>query len=175
MSATRVLVGQHRAIAALFADVVREARRHGRARAVAHLAEELIAHMAAEEAVFYPTVRRALGADGAIARRLRDEHLELRVQLRRVLETDVGHPSFRDRFHELRALFGQHVRAEEMHLFPSVEAAMGRAELEVLGAQVLASRPAVWIVTAESRPPATPAESWPVRSRVSLPAVRDRV
>jgi hemerythrin superfamily protein len=172
MSAVRVLVGQHRAIAALFADVVDETRRATRARGVARLAEELIAHMAAEEAVFYPTVRRALGADCTTARRLCDEHLELRVQLRRLLETNVGHARFGDRLRELRDLFGQHVRAEETHLFPSVEATIRAADLDALGAQVLASRPAVWIVTAESRPSAPVAETWPVRSCVSLPAIR---
>lgn len=172
MSAIRVLVGQHRAIGALFADVVEQTRRAARARGVALLAEELIAHMAAEEAVFYPTVRRALGSDCATAGRLCDEHLELRVQLRRLLETNVGHALFADRLHELRDLFGQHVHAEETHLFPSVEATIRTADLDVLGARLLASRPAVWIVTAEGRPPAPAVEMWPVHSCVSLPAAR---
>ena len=64
MSATSVLVVQHRTIGALFNDVVGETRRHARSRGVARLAEELIAHIVAEEAVFYPAVRRALRADG---------------------------------------------------------------------------------------------------------------
>jgi hemerythrin superfamily protein len=183
MSATSVLVVQHRAIGALFNDVVGETRRHARSRGVARLAEELIAHIVAEEAVFYPAVRRALRADGpgvgrsfapAVRERqsqLREGHLELRVQLRRVLETNVGDASFGARLEGLRSLFDQHVQAEETQLFPCVEAALGRAELEVLGARVLASRPPVWIVTAEGRAsPGSAAKAWALRRRVSLPA-----
>jgi len=151
MNATRVLAAQHQAIDALFDDIDHEARRNVRARLAARIAEELIAHMAAEEGVFYPTARRALRDDGGTdaAAHLVDEHVTLRVQLRRVLAASVDEPAFEEHVASLRALFERHAREEERTLFPAVERALGDAELELLGAEVLASRPPVWIVTTD--------------------------
>jgi hypothetical protein len=106
MNATRVLVAQHQAIAALFDDVAQETRDHAKARAVARIAEELIAHMAGEEEqVLLPRVERALCADA----------------------------------------------------------------LEQLGAEVLASRPPIWIVTTEGHPMPHAEEALRLNARVSLP------
>ncbi|MGA7124007.1 MAG: hemerythrin domain-containing protein, partial [Polyangiaceae bacterium] len=60
MDATLTLVEQHRVIEGLFDEVAREGRRRARSSLVSSLAEELIAHLAAEETVFYPAVRRVL-------------------------------------------------------------------------------------------------------------------
>jgi hemerythrin superfamily protein len=173
MDAIRVLVAQHRAIDALFDEVERETRRRARASAISRLAEELIAHMAAEEAVFYPAARRILDAAEGSAR-CRDEHLMLRIELRRVLETGVAEPSFVARIEALRALFEEHVSEEEAELFPRVERSVPKAELEVWGAEILASRPKVWIVTTEARTPMPSTQPWALRSRVSLPIPSSR-
>lgn len=63
MKATSILIAQHRAIEELFQALARETRRQALARTASRLAEELIAHMAGEEAIFYPAVRRVLGED----------------------------------------------------------------------------------------------------------------
>ena len=165
MKATRILIAQHRAIESLFEELARETRRAARARAASRLAEELIAHMAGEEAIFYPAVRRALGggdlrswevppnpSDGtAEGEPAVDPHFMLRVQLRRVLATRVQEPAFEPRCEALRLLFAHHVEAEERALFPRVEAALADSQLETLGADVLGSRPPIWIVTTEAR------------------------
>jgi hemerythrin superfamily protein len=175
MNATRVLVAQHQAIAALFDDVAQDARHHAKARVVARIAEELIAHMAGEEAVFYPAARRALGEAGAegdegeIATRGCDEHVTLRVELRRVLATNVAEASFEERLAALRSLFERHVREEEQDLFPRVERALAADALEQLGADVLASRPPIWIVTSEGHPMPHAEETLRMNARVSLP------
>jgi hypothetical protein len=183
MKATGILIAQHRAIEALFADLARETRRTARARAVSRLAEELIAHMAGEEAIFYPAVRRFLGrdlrswesrrsssSDGVPAEEPAvDPHFMLRVQLRRVLAARVQEPAFEPRCEALRLLFTQHVEAEETALFPRVEAALADSQLETLGADVLGSRPPIWVVTTEAR--ALIPSSKAVRG-VRLPAVR---
>jgi hemerythrin superfamily protein len=147
MNATRNLIAQHRTIQSQFEAVAGEVRPAARARAVSRLTEELIAHMAGEETVFYPAARRALGglAGGAPV----DEHFMLRAQLRRVLATDVDGPAFEPRFEALRILFDHHAHVEETELFPRVEAALTEAELEALGADVAAARPPIWVVTTE--------------------------
>jgi hemerythrin-like domain-containing protein len=183
MKATRILIAQHRAIEALFEELARETRRTARARAASHLAEELIAHMAGEEAIFYPAVRRVLRedlrswespestpSDGArAAEPAIDTHFMLRVQLRRVLATRVQEPAFEPRCDALRLLFEQHVEAEETALFPRVEAALADSQLETLGADVLGSRPPIWVVTTEAR---TLIRSSKAVRGVRLPAVR---
>ena len=184
MKATRTLIAQHRAIEALFMELARETRRHARARAASQLAEELIAHMAGEEAIFYPAVRRMIGealgpgespggatfdgspADGSSI----DPHFMLRAQLRRVLATHVQAPAFQPRSEALRLLFAHHVEAEESGVFPRVEAALDDSQLETLGADVLGSRPPIWVVTTEAH--AFIHSNGPAVRSVRLPALR---
>jgi hemerythrin superfamily protein len=168
MDATCALVAQHRVIEALFEDVAHRTRRRARAGAVSRLAEELIAHLAAEETIFYPAVRDALDEAADTSERGRDEHLLLRIELRRILETTVGKPSFGERIEALRALFAEHVYAEETDLFPRVVSAVSEAQRELLGAEILASRPPVWIVTTEARARVRSGSEWAMRSRVCL-------
>lgn len=168
MNATGVLAAQHRAIEALFEEVEHEPRRHARARHVSRIAEELIAHMAGEEAVFYPALQRVVGGEGAEVEGAREEHVELRVQLRRLLGTRANEEGFLDRVRELRELFARHVEEEESRLFPALERALSPSEHAVLGEEVLASRPPIWIVTTE-RSAHAHADDPLLRPRVSLP------
>jgi hemerythrin superfamily protein len=180
MNATRILVAQHRAIEAMFEDLAGETRRQARVRAASRLTEELIAHMTGEETIFYPAARRAL-SDTAhfddLGEGARDDHFMLRAQLRRMLATSVNDPAFQPRFEALRLLFARHVQAEERELFPRVEAALVASQLESLGAEVLGSRPPIWLVTTEAH--AALRSSWgeglggeELRRGVQLPAVR---
>jgi hemerythrin superfamily protein len=152
MKATGVLVAQHRAIAGLFDEIDHEIRRQARARAVSRVAEELIAHMAGEEAVFYPALLRIVRLDPAAVERSRGEHLALRVEIRRVLSTRIGDPAFADRLSALRVLFHRHVFEEESRVFPRVERALSELDHQALGEEILASRPPIWMVTTEDRP-----------------------
>jgi hemerythrin superfamily protein len=152
MNATRLLTAQHRAIEDLFEEVANETRRATRARAASRLTEELIAHMAAEETLFYPAVRPALvaGRRAAEGERGPDKRFMLRAQLRRVLETGIHTPAFTPRFEALRTIFAHHVDAEENGVFPDVDAALAASQLEQLGHAIEGSRPRVWIVTTEA-------------------------
>jgi hemerythrin superfamily protein len=183
MKATRILIAQHRAIEALFKELACETRRHARARAASQLAEELIAHMTGEEAIFYPAVRRMLGEalgpaaspgaaafEGAAEGSSVDPHFMLRAQLRRVLATNVQEPAFEPRSEALRLLFAHHVEAEETAVFPRVEAAFDDAQLETLGADVQGSRPPIWVVTTEAH--AFIHSNSPAGRGVRLPALR---
>jgi hypothetical protein len=182
MKATRILIAQHRAIEALFEELARETHRHGRARAASRLTEEIIAHMAGEEAIFYPAVQRVLGrsfgprespaharSTETIDAPAADPHFMLRVQLRRGLATGVQDAAFEPRSEALRLLFAHHAEVEETVLFPQVEEALADSQLETLGADVLGSRPPIWLVTTEGR--ANIRSNRPVRG-VRLPALR---
>jgi hypothetical protein len=163
MNAIRVLVSQHRAIEALFEELACETRRNARVRAASRLAEDMIAHLAGKEAVFYPAARRALGVKI-------EENVMLRTQLRRVLATSVHDAAFRPRSEALRLIFEHHVESDETDLFPRVERALGVAELEALGAGLEASRPPVWMVMTEDHPLLR--SETPSPQSVMLPAAR---
>ena len=148
LEATQALTVQHRVIEGLFEELAHETRRRALRGLVARLAEDLIAHIAAEETVFYPAVRR-LRVE--LARNC-DEDLLLRIELRRVLEANVGDACFVEGVAGLRRRFAQHVHDEEKALFPLVSKEMPQAQLEALGVRILASRPPVWVVTSEHGP-----------------------
>jgi hemerythrin superfamily protein len=175
MRATQVLASQHRAIGSLFASVLREgSSRSARGRAVGRLAEELIAHMAGEETVFYPALRRVLPGEPDAVARATDEHDTLKVALRRVLAGGFAGPAFLEAVLSMRAIFDRHAREEETSLFPRLERALGDVEQEVLGVEIQASRPPIWMVTAESslaRGAGGP-ESLPGRVTLPIPAAR---
>ncbi len=145
MSVTHVLAEQHRAIAHLFVALSCEAGREGRERLSSRLAEELIAHMAVEGAVFRPAVEQLLGEQPP------DIHAAVRVELRRLLETDPADPSFPARVDSARMRFEEHVREEEESLFPRIERSASPEQLDALAARIAKSRPPVWIVTPERR------------------------
>jgi hemerythrin superfamily protein len=169
MDAIGVLVAQHRAIVGLFREVERETRRRRLASAVSRLAEELIAHMAAEETVFYPELRRMLDDGPEMDVRVREEHLHLRIELRRMLEADFAGASFGERIAGMRVLFDRHADHEEQVLFPRFAQAASDSQRQALGSEIIASRPPVWIVTTEGRTLVRTKGEWALRSRVSLP------
>jgi hemerythrin superfamily protein len=168
MDATLALVAQHRAIETLFEETARESRRRARSCLVSRLAEELIAHLAAEETVFYPAVRRLLDQSPHAEGRACGEHGLLRAALRAVLESSVGASSFGERIAALRGLFEQHVRDEEADLFPRVVRAVTEDQRDALGSEILSSRPHVWIVTTEGKMPLNAGGEWGPRSGVSV-------
>lgn len=145
MSVTRVLTHQHRAIARLFFALARAEDRDEREQLSSRLAEELIAHMAVEAGVFRPAVEELLGEQAW------DVHVAVRVELRRLLETDPADPAFPQRVESARMRFEEHVREEEESLFPRLERSMTPEQLGALAAQVAKSRPPVWIVAPEGR------------------------
>lgn len=145
MSVTRILADQHRAIAHLFGALSCEGGRERREHLSSRLAEELIAHMAVEGAVFRPAVEQLLGEQRP------DVHAAVRVELRRLLETDPADPSFPHRVESARLRFEEHVREEEEALFPRLERSASPEQLDSLAERVAKSRPPVWIVTTEGR------------------------
>jgi hypothetical protein len=131
--------------------------------------------MAGEETVFYPALGRILGSGDESLAAGRDGHVRLKVELRRALASNPEDEAFAERVDALRRMFERHVREEEMHLFPRVDRALGDVDHEVLGAEILASRPPIWMVTTERTLPHRRGARAKLRSRVTLPipAARD--
>ena len=130
MKATALLEKQHRKVEAIFD------RLEGGEEASAslkELADDLAAHMAIEQNIFYPAIREV---DPHLVEESFEEHAMAELALKRLLRTPPRDTQFAARVSILRELIHHHVEEEEEELFPSVERAMNPDKLEVLGQQM---------------------------------------
>jgi hypothetical protein len=104
----------------------------------------LVAHLAAEEMVFYPAAEDALGEP---LRAQREQHLRVRAAIAEAVQPKAG--AFTRRLLELTEAFKQHSRIEERSLHPSLDGRLGDGPLEALGARIALFRSSV-----RSAPPA---------------------
>jgi hypothetical protein len=107
---------------------------------VAQLGKHILAHLAAEEGVFYPATQGVLlGRD---AERGRDDHLLVRLRLRGVVRANTTGTPLQEAVIALRRAFARHIRLEENEIFPYVERRMPPDKLQALG-DALAAGPRV--------------------------------
>jgi hemerythrin-like domain-containing protein len=131
MKATALLEQQHREVEAIF-DRLEQAKGEPSAL-LTQLANDLAAHIAIEQNLFYPAVREVKSdlIDASF-----EEHAIAEVALKRLLRTPPSDPSFAARVSTLAELVMHHVEEEEEELLPAVASALGDAELERLGASM---------------------------------------
>ena len=123
-----LLVHQHRILEKLFERV--ESSKKNLEAPLRELADELSAHIAIEEKLFYPAVRKLkpdLILEGL------EEHAMGRFALERLLGTTASEESLKARFKALKELMTNHHREEERELFTAVRRAMSNQALEKLG------------------------------------------
>lgn len=131
MDATKLLEKQHRKVETILKKLER-----GKAAAeelVAELANNLAAHMAIEQEIFYPAIQ---SVDRKLILESFEEHALAEVSLKRLLATDPEADEFKARVTALRELIQHHVEEEESDLFPKVEKALGEDKLAQLGTQM---------------------------------------
>jgi hypothetical protein len=92
-------------------------------------------HAFAEEAVLWPAVRRALPDGEALTVEVEREHQEINEIVSAVERSRQGDPGRDELIDRAIALLEQDVRDEEDELFPRLQAAVGRRELQRLGRQ----------------------------------------
>jgi len=131
MKATKLLEQQHRKVKATFAQI--ESTKVDPTSLVRELANELAAHMAIEQQLFYPTVRE-IKPD--LVDESYEEHSVAELALKRLLRTSPQDVAFKARVVVLKELIEHHVEEEESELFPAVEKALGDAKLEALGTKM---------------------------------------
>jgi hemerythrin superfamily protein len=136
MKATALLKKQHRRMEALFATLEKGKDADEAGTVLRELANDLTAHMAIEQTVFYPAVRQ-IEAD-TVAESY-EEHALAELALKRLLDTTVDDPTFVPKVVALKALFTHHAGEEENGLLPAVEAAIDDSRLDALGEQMQAA------------------------------------
>lgn len=133
MNAVDLLITQHRQMEQL-ADQVLEACKE-KPEAVpalfARAGDELTAHIASEEEVFYPAVK-AGRTEGILLESL-EEHLSLKRLLADLIAMDPAQTTFVPKFKVLSEQMEHHHKEEEEHLFPNVRRSLDATRLDELG------------------------------------------
>lgn len=136
MKATGLLKKQHRKVEGLF-TTLEKTRDHEEAGTVLlELANELAAHMAIEQILFYPTAQEA--SPDLIAESYQ-EHAIAEIALKRLLGTTVDDPTFVAKVVALKELISHHVDEEEKELFPRVDETMSPSRSEALAHEMQTS------------------------------------
>ena len=133
MKATSLLEKQHRKTEAIFKKL--ESGKGDASALVHELANDLAAHMAIEQQIFYPAVRAL--KDDLIAESF-EEHAVAELALKRLLATAPDAPAFKARVTTLKELIEHHVEEEEGELFPAVEKKMDAGQLADLAKRMTA-------------------------------------
>jgi hemerythrin-like domain-containing protein len=128
MKATDLLEKQHRKVEAIFRKL--EGGRVEPEPLLIELANNLAAHMAIEQEIFYPAVAKV---DEDMVSEAYEEHSLAEVAIKRLLETDTEHEAFKARVIAAKELIQHHVEEEEQELFKKVRKALKDEQLEQLG------------------------------------------
>lgn len=119
----------------LYAQLVDDGADAGeRAELASDLCLKLMAHMAAEEAIFYPALRSAIGAEDLLDEAT-VEHASARDLIEQILSMGPDEPLYDARMKVLSESIEHHVREEEGELFPQARQARG-LDLVRLGEQI---------------------------------------
>ena len=136
MDAIELLTSQHRAMEALSRQVLDAQEDVARASLFARAADDLTAHIASEEQVFYPAVKARRTED--ILLESLEEHLSLKRLVADLLELAPSNQTFQPKFKVLSEQMQHHHKEEEENLFPKVAKLMDAPQREELGRQMQA-------------------------------------
>jgi hypothetical protein len=135
MKATTLLERQHRNLQQL-CEAVERGSASVRESLLPQLAGDLMAHIAVEEAIFYPAACEALHED-AWMRCGRGRHAQALKSLNRALDAPVDGDEFGRAIGELRAIIELHAEEEEELLFPRLERALDVSTMRGLAVSML--------------------------------------
>lgn len=103
---------------------------------------DLLIHMALEEALFYPPVRKAI-KEKDLVKEGEEEHGEAKELIRALGDIDPGSAEFDEKMEKLSKCVSHHVEEEEDEMFPKVR--QSGLDLETLGRQMMETKNATRI------------------------------
>lgn len=134
--AVSLLISDHEKAKALFAEYQR-IKDMGTAAEKFEIAKQvcgdLLIHMAIEEALFYPPVRKAIKQKDLV-KEGEGEHEEAKELIRQLGDIDPANPEFDEKMQKLYEGINHHVEEEEHEMFPKVR--NSRLDLEDIGKQI---------------------------------------
>jgi hemerythrin superfamily protein len=133
MKANELIQKQHRLVEELF-ERFEKARGAEKARVFEQIAKNLVAHDAIEREIFYPACEEAIDDDDILRESL-VEHGVVEFCLFRA-DVNQGNDDFDKYVKVLGEVVMHHVKEEEKELLPKAKRALGRDQLEALGAEL---------------------------------------
>jgi len=141
--AVEFLIGEHRALEALFArfEGLRGSN-DGTAKEalVADVATELRVHAEIEEAVLYPAIRQALAEGDELANESLHEHGEVKDGLAEIEGMSADDAHFEARVTTLINDVRHHVKEEEGDILPKLRLSLGERTLQALGEELMTAK-----------------------------------
>ena len=131
MQATALLEKQHRKVESIFKKL--ESAKSSPTPLLEELANDLAAHMAIEQELFYPAIQ---GVDPDMVAESFEEHAIAELALKRLLATSPESEQWKARVTTLKELISHHVEEEEKELFPKVKKRLEADYLTDLGKQM---------------------------------------
>jgi hemerythrin superfamily protein len=125
MNAIDLLVDHHRRLEKKLKDALEKCC------PVAQALDELVAHVTAEEEIFYPAVKADRTED--ILLESLEEHLALKRLVSDFLSLTEDDQQYEPKLHVLKEQVEHHHKEEEEHLFPKVKKCMKSERLDALG------------------------------------------
>ncbi len=130
-SAIELLKQDHRAVEKLFSEY----ESSGDEQVVAEICSELEVHTEVEERLVYPVLRSEVTGGERLADEAEEEHREAKQLIGR-LKRSSKDEHLAELVGELKAAIEHHVDEEEHDVFPKMEAEVGRARLDEIGAEI---------------------------------------
>lgn len=138
MDAVELLEKDHSAVRALFEQLEQTKEDDQKVALAQQICRELSLHAECEEAIFYPAVRKALGAEsGALVDEASVEHRSLKTLIEEIDGSSPDDPLFDANLMVLKEYVEHHVKEEESEMFPGVK---GKLDLDAIGAQLAAMK-----------------------------------
>src|SRR4249919_208237 len=145
MNAIQLLKDDHKKVKGLLAELVATTSRATKKRSqlLATIAQELRVHVAIEEEIFYPAFKAAgekSDDDKMYFEALEEHRAAGDLVLPDLEKTDPGSDRFSGRAKVLKELIEHHAGEEEKEMFPRARKLLSAAELNALGAEMLARK-----------------------------------
>ena len=134
MDAITLLKEQHREVEALLKAAEKAESPKEKKTLFQQIGDNLAAHAAIEEEIFYPAIYRDKTED--ILREAVEEHLAAKRIIADLLDMDETEPQYGAKLSVLREQIEHHVKEEEKELFPEVKKGLHKAELEEMGSEM---------------------------------------
>jgi hemerythrin superfamily protein len=142
MDAITLLEKDHRTVKALFArfDKLGDGAKKEKKAVVQQIIRELSIHAAIEEALFYPTARKAVKAKESLVLEALEEHHVVKWLLHELATLEPTHERFDAKVAVLEESVRHHVEEEESTLFPAFAKKVSREERSALGRALEAAK-----------------------------------
>jgi hemerythrin superfamily protein len=139
MNAIELLKADHQKVAALFDQVKKTESEQEHEKLFEQIKTELEVHTHIEETVFYPRIREVEELKDLVLEAL-EEHKQVKTLIREIAGLVDGSEKLDAKLKVMGENVEHHVEEEEKEMFPKVEKALSKDELEELGTQLRAAK-----------------------------------